>query len=135
MNHTALPTTHHLQAATAPHLAPHLAPACHHFAGTLLEAAHACTGDLWQISLRFVDEAGRSQYVYMAPGRGEAGALACGLQLAALTIGQRYHGHATMHRAGESHDYYAGRVALATDQRRPAPHLAARNATVGADAA
>lgn len=98
---------------------PSAAPRAHHFAGTLLEAAHACTGGLWQISLRLEDDDGRSQYVYLAPGRGDAGALACGLQLAGLTIGQRYHGSATMHRAGEHHDYYTGRVVLATDQRRP----------------
>ena len=112
----------------------HLAPPCHHFAGTLMEAAHACTGDLWQISLRIEDDAGRSQYVYLATGRGEAGAMECSLQLAALTTGQRYHGTATLHRRGDHHDYYAGRVALATDQRRPALRIAAQNGNLIATA-
>ena len=106
---------------------PSAAPKAYHFAGTLLEAAHACTAELWQISLRLEDDDGRSQYVYLAPGRGEAGAMACSLQLAALTIGRRYHGSATMHRAGACHDYFTGRVVLAADQRRPVLHLAARN--------
>lgn len=113
---------------------PHPDLPCHHFAGTLLEAAHACTGDLWQISLRIEDDAGRSQYIYLATGRGEAGAMDCSLQLAALTIGQRYHGSATMHRAGDHHDYYAGRVALAADQRRPALRIAAQNGNLIATA-
>lgn len=101
----------------------------HRFAGCLREIDYACVRGLWQISLRLEDEAGRSQYVTLSPGRDDAGALACGLQLASLTIGHRYHGRANLHRCGDTQDYFSGRVTLASDQRRlPTLRLAACNA-------
>lgn len=110
----------------------------HHFAGTLREAHHACSQGLWQISLRLEDDDGRRMYLHMAPGWNEAGAMACSLQMAELDIGQRYHGSATMHRRGERHDYFVGRVTLAADQRHPPAPLrlvantAGRSAPMGA---
>lgn len=98
-------------------------PPAHHFAGMLCEARHACSNGLWQISVRLQDESGRSLFAHMAPGWGEAGAMACSLQMAELIIGQRYHGSATMRRRGDWHDYFVGHVTLAPDQRRPAPWL------------
>jgi hypothetical protein len=94
----------------------------HRFAGTLAEAHHACARGHWQISLRLDSDDGRSLYVYSQAGEGPAGALHASLTMAGLQIGQRYHGAASMHRRGDLHDYYTGRVSLQRDQRR-APTL------------
>ena len=98
---------------------PAPAALAHHFAGTLVEAHHACARGHWQISLRLEDTDGRSLYVYSNAGQGMAGELHASLTMAGLQIGQRYHGAASMHRRGELHSYYTGQVTLQQDQRRP----------------
>lgn len=91
----------------------------HRWAGTLCETDFAEVAGQWQVSLRLEDRAGRSLYVYHGLGQGEAGAMALGLLAATLHVGQRYHGTASLHRRGDLHDYYTGRVTLAADNRRP----------------
>lgn len=97
----------------------------HHFVGQLVEADCAPLAGLHQISVRLIDDDGASHVAYMVHGRGADAERRCEQAFAALQIGQRYHGSATLQRTGEPHTYHFGSVVLAADRRRarfePAP--------------
>jgi hypothetical protein len=81
-----------------------------HFSGELVAKQVDCCAGLHRMEVRLVDDDKRTHVVYLAYGRGDAAGQYAEVQYSRLTVGQWYHGSATLMRRGAGLTEWAGHV-------------------------